>query len=518
MIYNLKIFTLLMISILTFSCMDIDVENLNEPDASDALQSPGDVESLIAGSFKTFHNATESWDGPNGLSVLADELTCSWGNAAMKDLSSEPRQAYTNDDSYIDIWHIRQPWTIYSAISSVNDGLSALLSETSPVVIGVNGRDTQRAIAMARFIQGISYCYLGSFFDQAYIVDENTDLEGEIGLSSHQEVTAKGIEFLEDCITICNNNEFTVPPVGWLNGLEINNDYLARVCHSYIARNLACSARTPAERTAVSAAEVIAHVDQGLLNDGEDFGAYGDGFVSWFSDHRFISAFPPWMRADYKTIGLTDTSGNYQNWLSLPVEDRNEFEIETADRRITGDEGPQSQGLYFNYAGPSPFRPDRGTYHFSFYVSTRYFEYTQSGSQQFVTLSYREMQLLKAEYLFYSGDKAGAAAIVNETRVGNGQLPLLSETAGDVEFFKWLKYEKKIECCVIPGLAYFDRRGWTGDPETGQETDLVSGSPIHFPVPSLDLTLGGLEIYTFGGGGEGSAPRVIEQFYLPDPQ
>ena len=276
MIYNLKIFTLLMISILTFSCMDIDVENLNEPDASDALQSPGDVESLIAGSFKTFHNATESWDGPNGLSVLADELTCSWGNAAMKDLSSEPRQAYTNDDSYIDIWHIRQPWTIYSAISSVNDGLSALVSETSPVVIGVNGRDTQRAIAMARFIQGISYCYLGSFFDQAYIVDENTDLEGEIGLSSHQEVTAKGIEFLEDCITICNNNEFTVPPVGWLNGLEISNDYLARVCHSYIARNLACSARTPAERTAVSATEIIAHVDQGLLNDGEDFGIEGD--------------------------------------------------------------------------------------------------------------------------------------------------------------------------------------------------------------------------------------------------
>ena len=511
--HKLRLFPFLSLLIISFSCGDLDVENLNEPDASKALQSPGDVESLIAGSYKTFHNATESWYGPNGLSVMADELTCSWGNAAMKDLSSEPRQAFTNDVSYIDINHVNWPWSVYSAISSVNDGLGAMLDPDNPVEIGTSGMDTQRAIAFARFMQGISYCYLGSFFDQAYIVDETTDLESELALSPYQDVTAAGIGYLEDCIAVCEANEFTIPSVGWLNGLEISSDYLARVCHSYIARNLACVTRTPAERDAVDGSKVIALVDAGLLNDSEDFGASGDGFVSWFSDFRFISAYSPWTRADYKTIGKTDTSGNYANWLSLPVEQRTEFEIHTADRRITGAEGPQSQGLYFNYAGPSGFRPDRGTYHFSVYVSTRNFPYTQAGTQQFVTLAYREMQLLKAEYLYRSGDTGGAAAIVNSTREANGQLSALSGSESD--FFEWLKYEKKIECFASPSLAYFDRRGWTGDDETGQTTDLVQGTPVHFPVPAIDLILGGLENYTHGGTTGDFAPRIVDRGAVP---
>ena len=73
--------------------------------------------------------------------------------------------------------------------------------EENPLEIGVNGQDNMRAIAFSRFIQGISYCFLGSFFDQGYIIDENTDLTNEISLSSHSEVTTVGIEYLKKCIT-----------------------------------------------------------------------------------------------------------------------------------------------------------------------------------------------------------------------------------------------------------------------------------------------------------------------------
>ena len=495
MTHNSKTYTLLMISMLAFSCTDLNVENLNEPDASDALQSSGDLESLISGSYYTFFFKTEYFWPASVLSGLADEVESNQSWAYPLHLLSEPRIAITNDASSDDYIHLEKPWGVYSAISSVNDGLFALLRETDPIVIGTNGKDTQRAIAFARFIQGISYCYLGSLFDRAYIFDETTDL-GTIGLSPHEEVTAAGIGYLEKCISICEANNFTIPSSGWVNGLEISSEYLGRVCHSYIARYLSCSTRTPEGRRAVSSEEVISHINDGI-NEGEGFGAYNDGYVNWYSDFRYITALGFAARADYKTIGLTDTSENYLNWLADPVADRTGFEIHTADRRITGATGPQSAGLYYQYEAPGSL---------PLYSFTNYDK--ESGTAQFLTLSYREMKLLKAEYLFYSDNKSEAAIIVNESRFEIGELPEL--TGDENDFFKWLKYEKKIECFMIPGLAFFDRRGWTGDSETGQETDLVSGTPIHFPFPVMDLIFEGIDNYSFGGEGVGSAPKVIE--------
>ena len=46
-----------------------------------------------------------------------------------------------------------------------------------------------------------------------------------------------------------------------------------------------------------------------------------------------------WMRADYRTIGPADESGGYQNWLSLPVQDRDVFDIESTDLRIVAAPG-----------------------------------------------------------------------------------------------------------------------------------------------------------------------------------
>ena len=74
---------------------------------------------------------------------------------------------------------------------------------------------------------------------------------------------------------------------------------------------------------------------------------------------------------------------------------------------------------------------------------------------------------------------------------------------------------KKIECFASPSLAYFDRRGWTGDDETGQTTDLVQGTPVHFPVPAIDLILGGLENYTHGGTTGDFAPRIVDRGAVP---
>ena len=125
------LFTLLFI----FSCMDLNVENINAPDADDALQSPSDVESLIGGAYFTFFNATEYWYPTNGLSVLADELTSSWGNAAMQDLSSEPRVAFNNNSAYIDIDHLNVPWNLYSAITEFIGSINIIIKRDAVINI-----------------------------------------------------------------------------------------------------------------------------------------------------------------------------------------------------------------------------------------------------------------------------------------------------------------------------------------------------------------------------------------------
>jgi len=62
------------------------------------------------------------------------------------------------------------------------------------------------------------------------------------------------------------------------------------------------------------------------------------------------------------------------------------------------------------------------------------------------------------------------------------------------------KYEKGIELfCTASGISYFDRRGWG---------ELVTGTPIHFPLPGQELEILQMANYTFGGvGGPGSAPK-----------
>jgi len=505
-----KNFNLFIISMLFIvGCADLSVNNPNDPDKDAALTSPSDVESLIGGAYNTVWYATENWTPTNGLSVVADEHSSSWGNAAMKDLSSEPRIEFNNTTSYIDIGHLESPWYgLYSAISSVNDALASILDADNPIEIGTDGANTQRAIAFGRFIQGVSYCYLGSFFDKAFIVDETTNWEGvssgteKLSLQNYSEVMERGLWYLERCVLLCNSNSFTLP-VSWINGVELTSEQLARVAYSYMARYSACVARSPEERAAVDWATVESYVDLGIT-EGEDFGPYGDVWTNWYSWYREISYLDSWMRADYKTIGAADTSGNYETWLNANIDEREPFNIHTSDRRITGGV-PDSAGLYFRHAGDPSFKPDRGTYHFSYYSFVLWEDNLNFGTVQMTTLWYKEMRLLKAEARYRQGDNIGAAELVNETRTSNGQLPEL--TGNESDFFKWLKYEKKIETFSTPGLAFFDRRGWEADPETGQVTELVEGTPVHFPVPAKELEVSLFDLYSHGGATGDVAPK-----------
>jgi Tol biopolymer transport system component len=465
------------------------------------------AEGLIAGSYLAWWAATE-WGNPSmALSTLADELTSSWGNFGMRDLSSEPRVEYDNTPFYSYRRFNEWPWfNSYLALSSVYEGIRLL--DGGLDLGGREGPDNARAMAFAKLVQGLSHGFLSEMFDRAFILDETVDLEtDELELVPYDEVMAVALSQLEEAITIANANVFTLPDT-WINGLPLTNDDLAQLAHSYMARFMTQVARTPAERDLVDWASVIAHVDQGIT---DDIRIDGDGRWLWWKALEWYGSQPLWTRADYKTIGFTDLSGQFGAWLATPLNDRNEFEIVTDDARITTEGDPVVDGLYIRYIGPSQFPPVRGTYHFSFYGDKRYEDfYLSGGSSPMTHMTTAEMQLIKAEGLMRMwGPTAEAVDIINSTRVVRGQLPPASVSESFSGLMDKLIYEKRIEGYLLcGGCAFFDRRGFGPLAPTGPDFHhgLVEGTPIHFPIPGRELERLGLPYYTFGGPGSEMTP------------
>ena len=189
----------------------------------------------------------------------------------------------------------------------------------------------------------------------------------------------------------------------------------------------------------------------------------------------------------------------------------------TSDRRINGDPNdPSVDGSDFQYQGNNgPFPAARGTYHYSSHNHKRYQNYVSdklNGPMPHMILT--EMDMYKAEGLLRTGGSRDVVAdLINKTRVSRGMLnPAAgSDAAGSstdaqshldsASLWAKLKHERRIETFqTAAGLAYYDDRGLG---------DLVTGTPIHFPVPGRELETLGLQDYTFGGvGGDGGAPTA----------
>ncbi|MCS7081602.1 MAG: hypothetical protein N2561_06500, partial [Bacteroidetes bacterium] len=292
------------------------------------------------------------------------------------------------------------------------------------------------------------------------------------------------------------------------------NRDLAALCYAFLARYEAAVARSPQERAQVNWNQILQWISRAVTRD---YFAQGDGNL-WWAGYIYLGQDPTWTRADYKTIGLADRSNRYIDWLNTPLLNRTEFVMDPDDRRIGTVLNATGGAIYFTLAGSSSFRAERGTYHFSRYFHSRYRYFRTGGAtgpMPFVTV--REMRLLRAEALLRTGgDLNEVAAIINETRVANGGLPPASAADGrgspsdgnaqnparvrDQTLWAKLKREWLFENFnVTSGLAYFTRRGWG---------ELVSGTPLHLPVPANELETLRLEVYTHGGNIGDVAPRV----------
>lgn len=503
-------------ALLLAGCQDLEVTNPNNPDRERSTSLPGDVQSLVASSFTTFWPNTQgNWPGIT-LSAIADEATSGFADFGILELSSEPRAAFNNSTIYSRRFVSEDPWySLYGVISNVNDALAAMDRGLVITEGGVNV--TPRARAFAKLMQGISHGYLALYFDQASIADETMDpATAEFPLVPYAEVSAAAISQLEAAIQIATANSFTIPSAGWINGVTLTNQDLARVANTFIAKFLAYTPRTPAERAAVNWNKVITHVDAGITADVAPVAISG----VLFSDYRRLMARQrtvtpgDFSRLDNHLVGPSDTTGAFQAWLNTPLASRNPFQLRTPDRRIHAAGNPAALGKYFGYHTATLYAADRGLYHRSRYYYWRagFGNTWENGVQQWLTRT--EMNLLKAEALIRTNRAADAIPLINLSRVANGELPPITTVDGPPQanscvpkkfngqcgsLWDALKYEKRIEMTgVEPAVSWYDARGWG---------TIVEGSMIQLPIPAREREVQRATVYTFGGapGQAGSA-------------
>lgn len=515
---------LLLVGVLA-GCQDLEVVNTNEPDRDRALTSPADIETLVASTWRDkwgrLHNSGSS---VNTMPLIADEMSGTYANNAALELSSQPRPPLNNNtlsDAHGTGRFQWEDW--YKAISSASDALAAIDGGLRIVTEGED--NTTRAWAFGKFMQGIAHGYLALLFDQAFIVNEYTNLEdpSAVPLQQPDAVRDSAIKFLMQAIDTMNARPFTLPTT-WIPIRTWTSEQLARVGHSYIARFLAYHPRTPAERGQVNWAKVIEHVDKGITEDYEADLESGTLTSALYSRYQTAGTFSAW--GDYQMIGPADVSGRFAAWLATPVAERERFLITTPDRRITG-VTPTSDGSYFRYRADNIFRPERGTYHHSHYQWYRHRKQYNSTSISTTgvakLMSVDEMNLIKAEALIRLGRAAEAVPLINATRTrprqltqgGGSVVPGLPPVtvngvpqAADcvpkldgvncADLMGALMYERMIEGALLDALrAYVDSRGW------GR---LTEGTFVQFPIPGRELEALNLPIYSFGGvGGPGGA-------------
>lgn len=508
------------------ACADLEVTNLNDPDASTALASAGDVESLIAGAYNTWYAGTYSVSGPGMfLSNASFQHNAPWANFGMEVYGRIPRVALVNNSADQFYSFVARPWFFsYRAIAALATGLKAM--EEPAVAAEIGAANVLRNKAYAKFVQGVAHATVAITYDQGFVVDETTDLSASPEPVGYQELMTVALGYFDQAIALAGQGSFNLP-YNWMQA-EVSSQTLVRLSRSLKARYRAAVARTPQERAAVDWAAVASDVDAGLTSS---FVIEPDWDNGWYHSVLDYGQYPGWSQVAYWMYGMADQSGNYQRWLDLPLTAKNPNPSDAPVLIITPDTrfpqgatvGEQRANPGRDLEAPSRIsdvwaRPDRGTWRWSYYRQANYKAYGVLGVWEYNEVDIKEMRLLKAESLFRRNDRAGAAAIINETRVPAGLnatnaagvntscVPKLPNgQCGDL--LEMLKWEKRIEV-NFEGLYgapwYFDGRGWG---------DLWFGTPLHFPAPCGELqVLGLLPCYTFGGSNDFSSPGSTYAF------
>lgn len=460
-------------------CKKLQVENLDNPDFDKVFASGDDLENITSSLFNTWYTGNHSYSGVNMfLATSSDNVTCSWGNQAMRDMSWEPRNAWNNAPNYS--YQNTTKYFFDKMYASINTASNVLKAVNSGVEIGNGGSRNNLVKAFCKFNQGIAYGALALVFDKAFIVDENTTIPGATVAdgSSYKDVALKAVTYLNEAITL-SANTFTVPK-GWLGTAnDYSNTEFAKLCNSFAARILANYPRSKADAATVNWTTVKTYADAGITSD---FTIVMDGYVKWYAEAGDYLTFPGWGKVDMYVVNLMDNS-QPQHWgtMSIPPPPAS---TNPQDKRIFSD---------FEYSSLNWFQATRGYYHFSNYRYKRYDNQYALGDGPIAEFMKAENDMLKAEARAYTNDVAGAALIINAgTRTTRGQMTPVLPILANVE--KAILHERQVEMFITGmGIQHFAMR---------KLNLLQKGTLLHWPLPArtLETFRETLPFYTFGGG------------------
>jgi len=477
-----KFLLFLSIGVLSFaSCKKtLDVQNENQPDFKKVYASGEDVYNVASGLFNAYYSGTQSYSGMTMfMATSADNVTCSWGNQAMRDMSWEPRREWNNAPNYP--YQATTKHTFDKMYSVINTASNVIKAMNGGVKIGVNGADDNLVKAYSRFNMGIAYGVLALNFDKAFIVDEKTTIPGAKlkDAKPYKDVAAAAIGYLNEAIAL-SASSFSVPSTWMGTAAPVSNTTLRAMANSYIARILANTPRNATELAAVNWAAVKTAADAGIT---ADFNVVNDGYNRWYAEAGDYLTYPGWGLTDMYVVNKLDPNiaPHWKDDATFPTPLRSTNA--NADRRLTTD---------FEYVPSNWLQAVRGYYHWSIYRHSRYDGIYALGEGPLPEFMKAENDLYRAEARAYAGDLAGAAAIINAgTRKTRGGLP---DVAADLTAIRAaIHAERHIELYVTGmGLQFYEMR----------KRDLLqAGTPLHWPVPAKtqETLAETLPFYTFGG-------------------
>ena len=519
------------------ACSDspLAVQDNNDPDIGRVLSTGRGIEQVIGTSYQSvFNNVHDLTETPQ-LNALSLESYGTVANYGMNLRAGLPRVQILNARGNQTAAENFGVFINMQKLSRLNATAIASLDKFvgGGASLGSAGRNA-RARAFAWMSLALTKGYVGLTYDSAAVVEPTTptDATDIPALSDHGAVVASALADLDSAIAVANavpaseKANFTLPST-WINGnSSIDVAQFVRIARSFKARFRAGVARTPTERGAVDWNAVIADATNGIT---ADLKVTTSNQAGW-SQAAIVDAYryAGWggiMSPFY--VGMADTTGALDNWLQTPMLSRAPFLIQSADKRFpvgaTRSTQQAASTAYFRNRATGDDIP-ADPWGNSYYDNVR-FNAIRSNSDR--TLSWPDMtkaeiDLLAAEGYLRTNQVALALPLINNTRVANGGLPALSGQTASTDIvpgttgcvprvptgpsytttacgtvFEAMKWEKRMET-LFTGYAqwFFDGRGWG---------DLVTGTPLEFPVPYQEMDARAHPFYNLGGVGGASA-------------
>lgn len=515
---------------------DLEVTNPNNPDRQRVLRNPADVESLASSQFQSIIAGTIGNIArlQTSMSVMGlENAATGLANNGMP-RGQIPRQPIDNGrgnpyqpENYNDFRLL--------SFAARNSADALREAKKSSFSLGANrDGDLLRLKSVAHFFAGVAMGYVSLVYDSAGVPRETDGLSDIPPLEGYKAVNAFALAQFDSALAYAGQTGMTAIPGTWILGFGATGnlavaDYI-KIVRSFKAKMRANVARDGTERAAVNWDAVIADATAGITSDMVLKMNSTNGWdYNWLATTlHFRDA--NWHQMTPYIIGMADVSGEFEKWLQVPRNSRDDFLIITPDLRFPqgatraaqnadrGGQGAPTGRKYFRNRTESLDNNSPGwtNSQYDHYRFRAFADANRIGDLPFFTVA--ENDMFAAEGHIRKGNIAAAAALIDKTRVTAG-LPALSgvvttatepvpggancvpripvgptfTTTACGNIFEAMKWEKRMETAYTTyGAWYFDGRGWN---------DLPIGTALEFPVPNQEADARLIAIYNLGGIG-----------------